>query len=53
VDGNVYAGLMRDKIDVAVRQTVHLIRSRLRHRLGQIAGELSLLTGDREPTAAP
>ncbi len=52
IDGAVYAELMRDKIDVAVRQTVHLIRSRLRHRLGQIESELSLLTGEREATAA-
>ena len=47
-DGEVYAGLMRDKIAVAVRQTVHLVRSRLRHRLGQIAGELALLTGTKD-----
>jgi hypothetical protein len=53
VDGTTYAGLMRDKIDVAVRRTVHLIRSRLRQRLGQIAGQLSVLTGAPEPNAAP
>lgn len=52
VDGAVYAGLMRDKIGVAVRQTVHLLRSRLRHRLGQIAHELALLTGERDAEAA-
>ncbi|MBX9581191.1 MAG: hypothetical protein K2X87_12850 [Gemmataceae bacterium] len=49
-DGDVYAGLMRDKIAVAVRQTAHLVRSRLRHRLGQIAGDLALLTGTKDET---
>jgi hypothetical protein len=53
VDGAMYTGLMRDKIDVAVRQTVHLIRTRLRQRLGQIARELSILTGEREASPAP
>ena len=52
VDGNVYAALMRDKIDHVVRQTIHLVRSRLRQRLAQIGGELSLLTGERETAAA-
>lgn len=52
VDGGVYTGMMRDKIDLAVRQTVQLVRSRLRTRLGQMAKELSLLTGEREASAA-
>lgn len=47
VDGAAYAGLMRDKIGVAVGQAVHLVRTRLRRRLGEIAGELSVLTGER------
>lgn len=53
VDGATYAGLMREKIGVAVRQTVHQIRCRLRYRLGQIADELSLLTAERDPAPAP
>jgi len=51
VDGAVYAELIHDKIDVAVGQTVHLIRARLRRRLGEIEGELSVLTGERDPAA--
>lgn len=52
VEGDVYAELMRGKIDVAVRQTVHLLRTQLRQRLGEIVKELSLLTGKRETATA-
>lgn len=40
-----YVPLMREKIDAVVRRAVHLLRTRLRSRLGELAGELELLTG--------
>ncbi len=52
IDGAVYVDLMRDKIDLAVRGTVHAVRSRLRSRLGEIAGELALITGGPDDDAA-
>ncbi|MBX9628749.1 MAG: hypothetical protein K2X82_33455 [Gemmataceae bacterium] len=45
-EGAAYEGLVREKIDVAVRQAVHLVRSRLRRRLGEMAAELAVLTGE-------
>ena len=50
--GEAYVGLMREKIDVAVRQTAHLVRTRLRHRLSQLVHELSLLSGEPDADAA-
>ncbi len=47
IDAAGYVALMRDKIDAAVRQTVHLVRTRLRARLGSIDRELDALTGER------
>lgn len=49
--GDGYLGLMRDKIDAAVKQSVHALRTRLRGRLGEIEKDLSLLIADRETPA--
>ena len=51
LDGGLYVELWHEKIRVAVRQTIHLIRARLRYRLGGLAGELAVLAGEGEPSA--
>ncbi len=50
--GDVYAQVMRDKIDVVVKQTVHAVRSQVRSRLGEIERDLSLLIAgsDSDPS---
>lgn len=45
ISSDTYVALMREKIDSCVRQTAHLLRSRLRKRLGELTGELALLAG--------
>lgn len=41
--GAVYLQLMRDKIEVATRQSIHTLRARMRARLGELEQELARL----------
>jgi hypothetical protein len=45
-DGETYLDLMGEKVRVAVGQVVHGLRTRLRHRLGELEAELDCLLAE-------